>query len=218
MSMKKRIVYIGFCWVIIMIVAGCKKMLVEEPRSVLTASFLSTPQGYTSGLDAAYAGSRLFWGNQDYFTVTVIGTDEFKRGIDGNSDINVYSSGYTASTGVINSNWRNAYIFINACNGVVDNGDKVELPAATKKRMVAEAKFLRANYYFILAQFFADVTLNKNFQDEPTTSSARAPLAEVYDFIVQDLKDAVTDLHPGLIKDVQPGRATKAAALHLLAK
>ncbi len=43
-------------------------------------------------------------------------------------------------------------------------------------------------------------------------------MAEVYDFIIQDLKDAVTDLPQGLIKDVQPGRATKAAAMHVLAK
>src|SRR5215217_6110641 len=127
MSMKKRIVYIGFCWVIIMIVAGCKKMLVEEPRSVLTASFLSTPQGYTSGLDAAYAGSRLFWGNQDYFTVTVIGTDEFQRGVDGNNDINVYNSSYTPSHGTVNANWRNAYTFINTANAVIDNTPKVNL-------------------------------------------------------------------------------------------
>ena len=79
---------------------GCEKKLIEEPRSILTPDFFSTTQGFQQGLDAAYAGMRLFWGNQDYFTVTVIGTDEFKRGIDGNSDINVYSSGYTASTGV----------------------------------------------------------------------------------------------------------------------
>src|SRR6266540_5108944 len=97
---------------------ACRKKLVEEPRSILTPEFFNTVQGFQQGLDAAYASTRLIWGNQDYFTITVIGTDEFKRGIDGNSDINVYSSGYTPSTGVINANWRNAYIFINSCNGV----------------------------------------------------------------------------------------------------
>jgi hypothetical protein len=198
--------------------SSCRKKLVEEPRSVLTPEFFSTSQGFQQGLDAGYAGMRLFWGNQDYFTVTVIGTDEFKRGIDGNSDVNVYSSGYTPSSGVINANWRNAYIFINTVNGVIDNAPNVNLADAVKKRAVAEAKFLRANYYFILVQFFGDVTLNKNFQNVPTTSAVRNPMAETYDFIIQDLKDAIVDLHPGLIKDVLPGKATKAAAMHLLAK
>ena len=84
--------------------------------------------------------------------------------------------------------------------------------------MVAEAKFIRANWYFILVQFWGDVTLNKTFATEPTTSAVRAPMAEVYDFIVQDLKDAIADLPQGLIKDVQPGRATRAAAMHVLSK
>lgn len=215
----KRIHLIIYVLLLAMTVtSSCRKKLIEEPRSILTPDFFSTTQGFQQGLDAAYAGTRLFWGNQDYFTVTVIGTDEFKRGVDGNSDINVYSSGYTPSTGVINANWRNAYIFINTVNGVIDNAPNVNLADALKKRAVAEAKFIRANYYFVLVQFFGDVTLNKNFQDVPTTSAARNPMSEVYDFIIQDLKDAIVDLHPGLIKDVLPGKATKAAALHLLSK
>ena len=197
---------------------ACRKKLVEEPRSILTPEFFTTTQGFQQGLDAAYASTRLIWGNQDYFTITVIGTDEFKRGIDGNSDINVYSSGYTPSTGVINANWRNAYIFINTCNGVIDNAPNVPLADAVKKRMVAEAKFIRANWYFILVQFWGNVTLNKTFQNTPTTSAKRDSMAAVYNFIIQDLKDAAVDLHQGLIKDIQPGRANKAVAMHLLSK
>ena len=202
----------------IFFLAGCNKKLEEQPRSILTPGFFSTAQGFKQGLDAAYAGMRLFWGNQDYFTITVIGTDEFKRGIDGNSDVNVYSSGYTPSSGVINANWRNAYTFINTCNGVIDNAPNVNLSDAVKRTLVAEAKFLRANYYFILVQFFGDVTLNKNFISTPSTAAVRDPMADVYDFIVQDLKDAIIDLPQGLIKDVLPGKATKAGAMHVLAK
>ncbi len=216
--MKTIYRYLYSSVVLTILIVSCGKKLIEEPRSILTPEFFSTTQGFQQGLDAAYAGTRLFWGNQDYFTITVIGTDEFKRGIDGNSDINVYSSGYTPSTGVINANWRNAYTFINTCSGIVDNAANVNLPDATKKRMVAEAKFLRANYYFILVQFFGDVTLNKNFQSQPTTSAKRDPIKDVYSFIVQDLKDAIADLPGGSVRDVLPGKANKAAAMHVLAK
>jgi hypothetical protein len=216
--MKRIHVLPYFILLPVVMITACRKKLVEEPKSLLTAEFFATAQGAQQGLDAAYASTRLIWGNQDYFTITVIGTDEFKRGIDGNSDINVYSSGYTPSTGVINANWRNAYIFINTCNGVIDNVPNVALTDGVKKRMIAEAKFIRANWYFLLVQFWGDVTLNKNFQEAPVTSAKRDPMASVYDFIVQDLKDAAVDLPQGLIKDAQPGRATKAAALHVLAK
>ena len=55
---------------------GCNKKLEEKPQSILTPAFFSTTQGFQTGLDAAYAGNRFLWGNQDLFTVTVIGTDE----------------------------------------------------------------------------------------------------------------------------------------------
>src|SRR5690349_12521409 len=125
--------------ILFMTIISCNKKLIEEPRSVLVPDGLNTSQGFQMALDAAYAGTRLFWGNQDFFTVTVIGTDEFQRGVDGNSDINVYSSSYTPSHGTVNANWRNAYTFINSCNAVINNADKVDLPKATKDRMVAEA-------------------------------------------------------------------------------
>src|SRR6185436_4129682 len=159
MHMKKINRTIYTLMLAIILLAACRKKLEEQPKSILTPEFFSTVQGFQQGLDAAYASTRLIWGNQDYFTITVIGTDEFKRGIDGNSDINVYSSGYTPSTGVINNNWRNVYTFVNACNGVIQYAPNVQLSDATKKRMVAEAKFLRANYYFIAVQFWGDISI-----------------------------------------------------------
>jgi len=43
------------------LIAGCNKKLIEEPRSILTPAFFSSTQGFQQGLDAAYAGTRLFW-------------------------------------------------------------------------------------------------------------------------------------------------------------
>jgi hypothetical protein len=198
---------------------SCNKKLIEEPRSTLVPGALNTAQGVQMALDAAYAGTRLFWGNQDFFTITVIGTDEYQRGVDGNNDINIYSSSYTASHGTVNANWRNAYTFINTCNAVIDNAPNVGLPKATQDKTIAEAKFLRANYYFILVQFFGDVTLNKNFQAAATTAATRAPIADVYNFIIQDLKDAIAALPAGpKSSGMLPGKISAAAAKHVLAK
>jgi len=200
-------------------ILSCNKKLIEEPRSTLVPDALNTAQGVQMALDAAYAGTRLFWGNQDYFTVTVIGTDEYQRGVDGNNDINVYNSSYTPAHGTVNANWRNAYTFINTANAVIDNAPHVNLPEATISRMIGEAKFLRASYYFVLTQFFGDVTLDKNFQSAATTSATRTPIAEVYDFIIQDLKDAIGSLPAGpKSSGMLPGKVSAAAAKHVLAK
>jgi hypothetical protein len=215
--MKKIFVLLSTAF--IMVLAGCNKKLIEDPKSILVPDFFKTSQGLESGLDAAYAGMRSFWGNQNLFTITVIGTDGFMRGVDGNSDINLYSSNYTPSQGTISSIWKDAYTFINTCNGIVDNVPNVDIPQARKDQILAEAKFLRANYYFILVQFYGDVTLNKNFQTAPTTSATRDKMADVYDFIIQDLKDAIAVL-PASPKTsgVLPGKANAAAAKHVLAK
>ena len=198
---------------------SCNKKLIENPRSTLVPGALNTAQGVQMALDAAYAGTRLLWGNQDFFTVTVIGTDEFQRGVDGNNDINVYNSNYTPSHGTVNANWRNAYTFINTCNAVIDNASVAGLAEAAKSRAIAEAKFLRANYYFLLVQFFGDVTLNKNFQEVATTSATRAPIADVYNLIIQDLKDAIANLPAGpKSSGMLPGKVSAAAAKHLLSK
>jgi hypothetical protein len=212
---------INFLLAILLLTAffSCNKKLIEEPRSTLVPGALNTAQGVQMALDAAYAGTRLFWGNQDYFTVTVIGTDEYQRGVDGNNDINVYNSSYTPAHGTVNANWRNAYTFINTANAVIDNIAEVDFPEVTKSRMIAEAKFLRASYYFALVQFFGDVTLNKNFQSVATTSATRTPIAEVYNFIIQDLKDAINGLPAGpKSSGMLPGKVSAAAAEHVLAK
>jgi hypothetical protein len=212
--MKKIIL---FCSGLLLVITSCNKKLEEEPNSLLVPSFFQTSQGLQSGLDAAYAGMRNFWGAQELFTVTSIGTDEFMRGVDGNSDINLYS--YTTSHGTTTTLWKAAYIFINTCNGVIDYADKTDLPAATKATLVAEAKFLRANYYFMLVQFWGDVTLTLHFQSEATTSTKRDPLADTYNAIVQDLKDAIAVLPAGpKSSGVLSGKATAAAAKHVLAK
>ncbi|MDR7130226.1 hypothetical protein J2X69_002574 [Algoriphagus sp. 4150] len=199
---------------------SCDDRLIEEPKSILTPGFFSTTQGFQSGLDAAYAGNRMFWGNQDLFTITVIGTDEFYTGQDGNNNINKYNSNYTPSNGQITAIWRNAYTYINTCNGLIDNApDVTGISEDTKTKMVAEAKFLRANYYFVLVQFYGDITINRNFQNEPTTSAVRSPMSEAYELIIEDLREAVAVLPESpSTGGVLRGKATKAAAMHLLAK
>ncbi len=197
--------------------ASCKKALVEDPKSILVPGDLTTPAGLQLALDASYAGTRNFWGGQDYFFMTTLGTDEFARGGDANAAAANYT--FTTTESRVNTIWRNAYIFINSCNGVIDNAPNVNITPAARAQMIAEAKYLRASYYFNLAQSFGGVTLLKNFQTEGTTSAARAPLADVYALMIQDLKDAIPGL-PASPKSsgVLAGKASAAVAKHLLAK
>lgn len=220
--MKKN-KYIGISLTIIIFIQfSCTKTLQEKPQSILTPAFLKTAQGLQSGLDAAYAGNRDIYGPENFFALTVGGTDEFTAGSDAGSNGNLfrYNSSFNSTTTTISAVWNYCYTFINACNGVVDNAPGVPgVTPAVQNAAIAEAKFLRANYYFILVQLFGDVTLNTQFSTAPSTSASRTPIAQVYNFIIQDLNDAIKGL-PASPKTsgVLPGKASQAAAMHLLAK
>jgi len=218
--MKKTYRIIFICLAGLIVSEGCNKKLEENPQSTLTPAFFTTLQGFQSGLDAAYGGMRNLWGTENLFTMACIGTDEFITGNDGNNDINKYNSNYNPSNGKLSGIWNPCYTFINTCNGLIDNAATIKgIDDATKNRMVAEAKFLRANYYFTLVQFWGNVTLNKHFQSTPTTAAQRDPKADVYNFIIQDLKDAIAGLSPSPVQNsLLPGKANAAAARHILAK
>lgn len=219
----KNIIYIGFIFSLLIFTIGCKKdYLTEENHSDLTPGFFSTPEGFESGLNAAYAGLRDFYGPEEGIQgFTNVGTDEF-RIANGNRTTNLanYNSQYLPNNEFSGRMWNSSYTFINTCNGLVDFGSEMTgLNEATKKQKLAEARFLRAFYYFKLVQFFGDVTLNKNFSSTPTTSAVRDKKADVYDFIIEDLKICIADLSPSPKQNnVQAGRATAAAAKHMLAK
>jgi len=209
------------CGLTLTVISSCTRQLEENPQSTLTPAFFATAQGFQSGLDAAYAGMRNLWGTENLFTLTCIGTDEFITGNDGTgNNVNYYSSGYTPSDGKVTAIWNNCYTFINTCNGLVDNGPALQgIDSVKRNEMLGEAKFLRAGYYFVLVQFWGNVTLNRHFQSLPTTAAKRDPRADVYDFIIQDLQDAIAVLPASPMQGgVLPGKATAAAATHLLAK
>jgi len=218
--MKRIPIFLLTILIVGLINTGCNKKLEEVPVSSLTPAFFNTQQGFQAGLDAAYAGFRTIYGPDTYFEMTVGGTDEFQAGVDGTGSLVRYNSGYNTSDGTVSGVWKNCYTYINTCNGLVDNAPALAgIDAATKAEMVAEAKFLRANYYFILVQNWGDVTLNKHFQNTPSFSATRDKMVDVYQFIIQDLNDAIAGLPASpQTSGILPGKATKAAAMHVLAK
>ncbi|TCC95742.1 RagB/SusD family nutrient uptake outer membrane protein [Pedobacter hiemivivus] len=220
--MKKTIYTLSVLLIAVIILAGCKKELIEENHSKLTEDFFSTPQGIESGLNAAYGGLRTLYGpEQGLEAFTNIGTDEF-RIANGNRTTNVadYNTSYNSGNEFSANTWDNCYKWINTCNGLVDFGANLTgVTETVKKQKIAEAKFLRAFYYFTLVQLFGDVTLNKNFSNSPQTAATRDSKVDVYNFIISDLNTCITDLSPSpQLNALQSGRASVAAAKHLLAK
>jgi hypothetical protein len=115
----------------------------------------------------------------------------------------------------LRSIFRWMYTGITRVNYIYENKDKLEFEG--KDRILAEAAFLRAYYYFELVKFFGDVPLiiDKRLSSSEIASQQRTPAAEVYAQIENDLTAAAETL---AWTTTVKGRITKGAALSLLGK
>lgn len=116
-----------------------------------------------------------------------------------------------------NTVWSGYFRGIFRANLAIDGiPDVAEMDEALRSRLLAEARFLRAYYYFNLVRWFGGVPLLL----EPFPSEFQIPRAsvdEVYAQIESDLRSAA-DVLPASYGGADVGRVTRGAALGLLAK
>jgi hypothetical protein len=212
-------------------VTSCKKILVETPRANITPQFFTTPGGVLGGIIGIYGDMRNLWGTEGFTNITLAGTDEYLAGGSATSSTIPFFT-YTNLVGNIAaynavSIFGVAYQDINTANGVLQYGPSAFPDAATRTEYLAQAKFLRALYYFYLVQTFGPVPLHTTFISTPTTSDSRAPIAAVYQQIITDLTQASTELQTtpgetiastGAVSPFAGKAATRATALYLLSK
>lgn len=196
---------------------SCKDMLDEQVVSGVTDKYYSTPAGFEDAVKASYSFLRSFYATETGMTLTVFGTDTYTMGSDGDwKFLNQYTSQLDPRTRLLRDTWNNFYRAINTTNAVIDRAETVPgLSETMKKKRVAEARFLRAHYYFILAQMFGDIHLSLKENTSVSTEASRTPVSKVYDEIIKDLEFAAANLP---ISPDNYGRATKPAAEHLLAR
>ena len=144
----------------VLFIAGCTKILKEEPRSTFTPEYFKTEAGVNGGLTAMYYHLRTMYGHAYYYNSGVTGTDEATWGqsADGNfKDMDCSGVGAVTATSYPTSVlWGEAYPNINTANGVIENATAVGISDA----LIAEARFFRAFDYFLLVQTFGGVPLD----------------------------------------------------------
>lgn len=96
--------------------------------------------------------------------------------------------------------WNTYYPVIKTANTVINN---VDVKTATKeaKQTLGQAQAIRALSYFMLARVFGPTYVGHGgdlavpiYKEATTEGKARAKVSEVYDLIVLDLTDAITNL------------------------
>ncbi|WP_210490029.1 RagB/SusD family nutrient uptake outer membrane protein [Rufibacter aurantiacus] len=207
--------------------SSCDKEFLElTPRGTeLEGNFYQNETQVMQGLVAVY--DVMQWGNSGGYTMKqpllTVASDEAHAG--GGSATDQVSwvawDNFTVdpfispSTGL----WQKNFTGVYRANLILTKIEEAPgLSQAFKTRAIAEAKTLRAYFYFDLVRFFGRVPLITGaIPTSDLYSQKQATPAEIYAQIEKDLKEARVDL-PSSVPATEKGRLTKYAATALLGK
>jgi tetratricopeptide (TPR) repeat protein len=196
---------------------SCKKFLDIDPLFTQDAeNFFETPNDYQRALTGAYDLL------QSSFMTVWVGEIASDNSIAGGESVNdteglheIEAMAHDAVNNELRSIFRWNYAGVTRANYLLENKNNIDFEG--KDKIIAEATFLRAYYYFELVKYFGDVPLvvDKRLGADEVTKIDRTPRSEVFAQIEQDLIFAAAGLD---WNDPVKGRVTKGACLSLLGK
>ncbi len=203
---------------------GCTDFLAEQAPSNLTPeSFYTIPDHAEAALASVYADLRFMGGGAGIFSsnwqlleaMTGTSTTETAQ----NSDLNnLYGLVHDGNTVHVVNYWNGLFKIIAQANQVIAKVPPITpMPEVQKKKILGEARFLRAYAYFTAVRLWGDIPLITN----PQTASSedffpkRSPQEDIYKLIVEDLLAAEA---AGLPWMDQSGRVNLAAVKAQLAR
>lgn len=225
--MKKTFFFTINAWLLLSVVS-CTK-LDEDPRSFLSADgFYNTATDAVAAVDAIYfslnnnepEGQHQMYGSLFNTAMDFI-SDDVTAG-PGTPNPNVRSLAILthSSTNLrVEQMWQQQYIAINKANAAIQRIPDIDFNQQLKDRLLGEALFLRALFYFNLVRLYSDVPLLLKDQTTVPISELqvpRTPKEEVYAQIIADLTASANHFSVGA--SGEKGRATAGAAKSLLSK
>lgn len=229
--MKLKIKYILLPVVAAAALTSCHDWLTEDqPGQRKLNDYFTSRETAEYTITGCYAP--LAWElNGTYFSEWFIGDVASDDALKGGQNLTDMADVYdienfktVASNGMLLQFYRAQYVGISRCNVALQNIAAMELTeefdAATRDRLLGEAHFLRAYYYFRLVRVFGGVP--KSTEPEVSTDGwkkSRASKEDIYELILADLEAAekALPLRSECSQD-DLGHATKGSAQAMLMK
>ncbi len=228
--MRKYILY-GILGLGAMSLVSCNDWLSEEgPMTNSPEDYFTGEAAAIQSVNAAYAP--LMWEyNSTYYCEWFIGdiaSDDALKGGQNTSDMadayDIENFRTISNNTLLLDYYRAQYQGIQRTNLCIEqvsgmSDDKFET-SGLKERIVAEAKFLRAFYYFRLVRIFGGVPkVVAPIYTSDDWKQPRASLDEIYALMVKDLEEAEPDLpKKSQYESADLGRVTSGAAQAMLMK
>jgi hypothetical protein len=204
--------------IIVLLLSGCEKNLTQYNPSGLTASTVySSAKGFEALVNAAYSFSRFWYGKEEGYSLSEMGTDIWTSGTgDVYPQLSQYNNLQGGNTTALNLEWNNFYAALNLINlGLTRVTTVTDYTDQQKTLREAELRFLRAFYNWHIVETWGDVHFTTQPSEGAVTVANKTPVDTFYKYIFSDLQYAVANL-PATQTDY--GRATQAAAKGFLAR
>lgn len=198
--------------------------LEENNPGGFTMEYLAenSTESYQSLINQIYFGmERYLYGTDGFMELTEAGTDLWTYQANKSTLSTEYFwfyAGASPNTTYTNGIWNSIYDGIGSCNQAITLAPKAPFKTDDERnKVVAEAHFMRAVYYFNAVEQFGAVTMTTEPTDVPNFSPTRTdPLTIYKEVIIPDLEFAVKWLDEG--NDATTTQPTTKAALGMLAK
>jgi hypothetical protein len=199
-------------------VTGCRKLDQPITREYTETAYWRNAQDALDALAACYE----HLSKDDYFFGDEALSDNAYNSGGGMLNVNaIANGGYDGANARVADTWKYYYTTIRRCNNVTTNIDRVPaLDPALKKRILAEARFIRAYAYFELTSAFGDVPFYTNLISiDESRVITRTDKNTVQQFVLTELADIQKDL-PTNTQQAQNdrGRVTRGAAIAMSAR
>ncbi len=215
--------FLYICLAVTLVLGSCKKFLDQVPDDVLTTEDIFQSKTYVNEYLAQIYANIPNELSQRFVTYNYSGpwtaaSDEAKYNWDFNYANQLNQSTWSKTDDNVASFWSNWYKSIrNATDFIskIDNANAAEITNAEKNRYKAEARALRAMYYYWLLRMYGPVPIISNvISPDASLESillARAPFDSCVNYVVDQLDSAYAYLPADPVNN-EYGRITKGIA------
>lgn len=217
--MKKTIISFIFIVSINGIFLSCTSFLEENPVDrYVVGNFYSSQSDAEAAVNATYQQLYSIYDRWIYL-LTELPADNEKNGLGMPNQYlqNLEYLRHTSENQFVRQIWQRNYSAIARANTAIENIPQITMDETIKNRLIGEARFLRALYYFNLVRWFGDVPLITKLESIEDAMGPRVSKEQVYQQIIDDLTFAENNL-PVSYPSTETGRATKGAAKLLMGK
>jgi hypothetical protein len=201
---------------------GCTNFLEKEPQAILgSTTFYKSESDALMSVNAIYDKlNKRFTTNRTLWIMNDIPSPDTEATSSEESISIVDNFTFGTSSEDINNLWIESYEAIARANLSIKNIPQIDMNEDLRNRLIGEARFLRAWFYFVLVTTYGEVPLVTepiDVSDDDALTQNKASFERIYNAIEHDLTTA-DSLLPWTYSSGDIGRATKGAAKSYLAK